>query len=391
MSEKVLFVDDDPNTLVVYQRFLQRKFEVEVAGGAEEALALIGKGASYAVIVADMEMPGMSGTEFLEKTRLSSPDTVRMMLTGSIDPQTAIEAINKGSVYRFLSKPCPADVFALAIEEALKQYRLVTAERELLEQTLAGSIKVLVDMLALVEPAAFVVGERVRDYLRDFGTARRSPDAWTFEVAALLSQIRFIALPSEVTEKVRKGKPLDVNESEMMARATGASHDLIRNIPRLQLVAEIVLSQQKNYDGSGYPQDGASETAIPYGARLLKIFSEIVDWENRGGSLREALAHMEGNPGQFDPALVVEVLERFRIDPSDTPTGAKEIREVALADLAIGQILMASIMTSAGLVVLAGGSKITRLLLERVRNFAAIQRLVEPFRIEVKRPPMPTP
>ena len=382
MSEKVLFVDDDPNTLLVYQRYLKRKFEVDVANGAEEALALIGNGAAYAVIIADMEMPGMSGTEFLERTRQSSPETVRMMLTGSIDPQTAVEAINKGSVYRFLAKPCPAEDFSRAVEEALKQYRLVTAERELLEQTLAGSIRMVVDMLALVEPAAFGVGERVRDYLRDFGAARRSPDSWTFEVAALLGQVRFIALPAEVAEKVRKGKPLDPHENEMMVRATGTSHDMIRHIPRLRLVSEIVLYQQKNYDGTGFPQDEVAGEAIPYGARLLKIFSEIVDWENRGASLLEALVHMQSLPAQFDAALIGEVSESFKIDVAAMPVRTQEMRDVTLADLAIGQLLVCNIMTAAGLVVLAGGNKITHLLLQRVRNFASTQRLVEPFVIE---------
>jgi response regulator RpfG family c-di-GMP phosphodiesterase len=382
MSECILFVDDDPNTLLTYQRGLRNKFEVEVAIGAGEALALIGAGRSYAVIVADMHMPGMSGTEFLERTREIAPDAVRIMLTGTVSPSTAVEAINRGSVYRFLAKPLPSDMLALALEEALKQYRLIMAERQLLEETLAGSIKVLVDMLALVEPASFAMGERIRDYMRTFIAARRPADSWVLEIAALLSQIRFIAIPGVVAEKIRKGTSLLPGESEMLARATGASHDLINNIPRLRPVAEIVLYQQKNQDGTGFPQDAISGGDIPYGARLLKIVTEVVTWESNGYSALEALVHMRKSPEQFDAALVGEVVDCFKIEVIDLPAPARERREIALSELATGQRLLANILTPAGLVVVAGGSEVTRLLLERIRNFASVQQLIEPFVIE---------
>lgn len=70
------------------------------------------------------------------------------MLTGNSDQQTAIDAVNEGNIFRFLTKPCPPEMLAGALHAGIRQYQLVTAEKELLEKTLRGSIKVLTDVLS---------------------------------------------------------------------------------------------------------------------------------------------------------------------------------------------------------------------------------------------------
>ena len=97
----------------------------------------------YAVVVSDMRMPGMDGIELLSKIKARSPETIRVMLTGTGDFDTAINAINEGSIFRFLSKPCSKEVMAQTLTAALAQYRLVTAEKQIMEQTLSGCIRVL--------------------------------------------------------------------------------------------------------------------------------------------------------------------------------------------------------------------------------------------------------
>ena len=155
MRERILLVDDDSNVLDGYRRSLSREFLLETAIGSDEALPLIERNGPYAVIVSDMRMPGMNGIQLLSAVRNASPDTIRVILTGNADLQTAIDAINEGSIFRFLIKPCDREVMARTLTAALMQYRLVTAEKELLEQTLSGSIQVLTEVLSLVNPAAF--------------------------------------------------------------------------------------------------------------------------------------------------------------------------------------------------------------------------------------------
>ena len=120
--KRILFVDDDANALQAYQRVLRRRFEIDTALGAEEALEAIHRRGPYAVVVADMRMPKMTGVAFLAQVRDIAPQTVRMVLTGNADEQTETDAIERGCVFRFLTKPCPLDALAEALEAALAEY-----------------------------------------------------------------------------------------------------------------------------------------------------------------------------------------------------------------------------------------------------------------------------
>jgi len=182
VTRKVLFVDDEPNVLSGIRRQLGRQYEMDTADGGQAGLEAIAGRGPYAVVVSDMRMPGMDGAQFLALVRERSPDTVRMMLTGNSDLQTAIEAVNRGNIFRFLNKPCPPEDIARALDAGLEQFRLVCAEKELLEKTLAGSIRVLVDMLSLVNPGAFGRASRVRRYMRHMADGLGLPDPWMYEL-----------------------------------------------------------------------------------------------------------------------------------------------------------------------------------------------------------------
>src|SRR5258706_15301543 len=131
MAERILLVDDDPNLLDGYRRSLSRDFLMETALGAQLALKLAAENGPYAVIVSDMRMPGMDGVQFLSKIKAQSPDTIRVMLTGNADMDTAVHAINEGSIFRFLNKPCSKETLAKTLTAALVQYRMVIAEKQL--------------------------------------------------------------------------------------------------------------------------------------------------------------------------------------------------------------------------------------------------------------------
>jgi len=132
MTAKVLLVDDDANALASYRRGLRDQFEVETAIDGQQGLELLEERGPFAVVVADMRMPGMNGIQFLSQVKERAPDTVRMMLTGYADVETAISAVNTGRLFRFLSKPCPSQELADSIRAGVREYHSVTAEREAL-------------------------------------------------------------------------------------------------------------------------------------------------------------------------------------------------------------------------------------------------------------------
>jgi DNA-binding NtrC family response regulator len=129
MSDKILFVDDDPNILDAYKRQLRRQFSIETATGAEEGLKAIKVNGPYAVVISDLRMPGMDGNQFLSRVKELAPDSIRMMLTGFADLKTAMDAINSGNIFRLLTKPCAKDILTEAISAGLEQHKKIAASK----------------------------------------------------------------------------------------------------------------------------------------------------------------------------------------------------------------------------------------------------------------------
>ena len=134
IGDRVLFVDDEISALRGYQRVLHGEFSVSTAVGGEQGLAAIQANGPYAVVVSDMKMPGMNGAEFLSRVRERAPETVRMLLTGYADLQSAIDAVNRGNIFRFLTKPCEKETLIEAINRGLEQYRSTVTQKEIVKK-----------------------------------------------------------------------------------------------------------------------------------------------------------------------------------------------------------------------------------------------------------------
>jgi DNA-binding NtrC family response regulator len=131
MKSCVLVIDDDANLLSAMRRQFREKLDLHTAQGGEEALTKVREQKlNPAVVICDMRMPGMDGVQTLAAMREAAPDATRLMLTGNADLKTTVDALSGGHIFRFLSKPCPAETLSAAIDAALNQHRLVTARRE---------------------------------------------------------------------------------------------------------------------------------------------------------------------------------------------------------------------------------------------------------------------
>jgi response regulator RpfG family c-di-GMP phosphodiesterase len=171
------------------------------------------RSAPYSVVVSDQRMPRMDGVTFLANIRGIAPATVRVLLTGQADMESAIAAINEGNIFRFLTKPCPTTVMLKALSDCIEQHRLILAEKVLLEQTLRGSIKALIDILCLANPIAFGRATRVRRSVEQLLTCFEIRERWPVEVAAMLSQIGCVTLPPATVEKLYRLHPLSPGPS----------------------------------------------------------------------------------------------------------------------------------------------------------------------------------
>jgi DNA-binding NtrC family response regulator len=123
MQNRVLFVDDDLNILDGYKRQLRKQFDIETAEGGEKGLDAVKNKGPFAVIVSDLRMPGMDGNQFLAHVKEVAPDSTRILLTGYADLKSAIEAINNGSIFRLLTKPCDRADLIQTLENGIDQYK----------------------------------------------------------------------------------------------------------------------------------------------------------------------------------------------------------------------------------------------------------------------------
>jgi len=368
---RVLCVDDEPMVLEGLSLHLRARFEVLTAPGGEEGLEMLKYNGPFAVVVSDMRMPGMSGAEFLALAHQRAPDTVRMLLTGYADLDSAVAAINQGHVYRFLSKPCPAPLMVQAVTAAVEQYRLIQSERVLLEQTLAGAIRTLVEVLSLANPVAFGRAVRLKRLASKLCDQLEIDARWHIEAAAQLSQLGCVTLPPEVAEKLYFGQDLSPGEQAQAERLPAVADQLLGNIPRLEPVREILSLQNARFDGGG---DGtwtkARGEALPLGARMLRLIVDYDRLEAGGASAAQALGSLSAREGVYDPAL----LEALKAVAGGR---AQEVRELPLSALRPGMVLAEDLRSRAGLLLVARGHGLTQSLLERMKNL----QVREPVRV----------
>ena len=123
---KVLCVDDEPGLLRSLRWLLRGQYEVAVASSGIDGLALLGA-ETFDVVISDQRMPGMTGTEFLERARQVSPRSIRLLLTGYSDFNAVLSSVNDSEVFRFISKPWDNQKLLETVGDAAKVARMTQA------------------------------------------------------------------------------------------------------------------------------------------------------------------------------------------------------------------------------------------------------------------------
>jgi ActR/RegA family two-component response regulator len=361
MTEKILLVDDDSNILDAYRRSLSREFTLETALGPEQALKLLTDNGPYAVIVVDMRMPGMDGLQLLTRIKTISPDTVRIMLTGNADMETAINAINEGSIFRFLNKPCSKDLMAKTLTAALVQYRLVVVEKQLLEQTLSASIQVLTEVLSLVNPAAFSRAERARRYIQHVALSMKLGNTWQYEVAAMMSQLGCVTLPPETIDAVYAGEKLTPNEQTQYDAHPSVAFDLLSKIPRLEPIAWMIKHQNQplHEAGPGEPLE------MRKGAEILRLTLAYENLIHKGKSRTEAVHTLSRQNSDFSADFFAALMT---LDPN---AEEGQLRRLRIEDLAPGMIIQQEVRTPDNMLLVSKGQEVSPALLLKLKNFHA--------------------
>ena len=376
MNEHVLCVDDEPAVLTGLVRNLGKRFVLHTEGSGKAGLDRIASDGPYAVVVSDMRMPGMDGIAFLSEVSRIAPDTTRMMLTGNADQETARAAINEGQIFRFLTKPCDPEQLAQSLTAAIDYHRRITVERELLEDTLRGAVKVLTEVLGLVNPTAFGRASQLARCVQHMTATLGLPDAWRFEVAAMLSQLGCVTVLPETLDAVQAGQDVSDAERERLAAHASVARDLLCHIPRLETVAEMIVRQDEAVVEEATEPISARDP-VSLGAQLLRV-AKIFDSElSRGASSEQARAKLRAPGQECDPLLVAA------LDDYQPEGGAKVLKTVNPRRLAAGMVLAEPLSTTAGVLLVHSGQEVSIALRARLEEFSRSGQLAEAVRVWV--------
>lgn len=359
-NRRVLLVDDHVEFLESVRELLAARFEVHTARSGAEALALCARHGPFAAVVSDYGMPGMNGIQLLAELRQLCPDTARILLTGCSDLALAVEALEEGAVFRFLTKPPRPERLVDSVATAVERCRERDEERLLTEQlqftcevlselhrTLDGRLASAHDarranlreadrtlLEALVRLARHRDDEtgahlaRVSAYCRFFAQALRADghhhatiDAdWVRDLgwAAPLHDVGKVAIPDAILFKPGK---LDEAEWVVMRTHAAIGAEILRGLAPgaghelLELAGELAWTHHERWDGRGYPRGLAGE-AIPLAGRIMAL-ADCYDALTSERPYKRAWTHAEAvaelrrqRGGAFDPTLVDCVLAR---------------------------------------------------------------------------------
>ncbi|TXG99490.1 MAG: response regulator [Rhodocyclaceae bacterium] len=414
----LLCVDDEPNILSALRRLLRpHGYQVTIANSGAEALAIMEEQA-FDLVISDMRMPEMDGARFLEQVKRRWPDTVRLLLTGYADVTSTVDAINKGEIYRYISKPWDDNELLLIVRQALERkalerekvrLELLTArqneelrdlnanlELKVMERTVElrkahdkvktsflTSIKVFANLIELRGSNLAGHSRRVADLGRKIANRMElSPaDSQDVFLAGLLHDIGKIGLPDLLL--VKPVPQMTGEELGLYRKHPIKGEQSVMALEELRGAARIVRSHHERFDGQGYP-DGLMGDSIPIGARILSVANDYDGLQIGSLSVRRYSQEdakkliAEGKGKRYDPQVIEAFLDIVgKVEVRDTG----EI-ELGVADLKPGMILSRDLLSRDGVLLLAADYILDANLIRQIRDYAASENIV--MRIHVR-------
>jgi len=431
-SHTILCVDDEQNILNSLTRIFRKKgWEVHTALGGREALSIAEK-EPLAVIISDQRMPEMTGIEFLEQVKGIKPDSVRILLTGYAELDAVVGAINRGEVWRYVTKPWDNDTLLATVQQALDHYLLVVENKRLtdltsqqneelkelnsnleekvqlrteeitkknkllnalyeeLDASFVESVSLFANLLEIRDYHASVhsrkIGSLSREVAEKLGMAEgKLKDV---EIAALLHDIGKIGVPDQVIRT-----PLtDLTDEELSLyrRHPEIGEAAVRNVKRLKRAGLLIRRHHELYDGSGFP-DGLKGENIPDGSRIIcnaDSLYRMADTSSVGEaySLEKAVEYIEHRKGSFfDPMLVEIFMDVLKTKRDEIAQRA--VKEVTIGDLSEGMKLAGDLITGSGILLAPEGAIIKGGYLEKILSFNMIDPIAGKILVFVEETP----
>lgn len=408
----ILFVDDEENILSSLRRlFRSSEYQISVASSGADALAIMEQ-QNIDLVVSDMRMPQMNGAELLEIIQQRWPETMRILLTGYSDIRMTIDAINKGNIYRYISKPWDDDEILLTVRQALERKGLEREKHRLealalkqneelkqlnatlearvqqrteevhqtmgflevahkqLKESFLTSIKVFSGLIELRERSLAGHSRRVADMARALGKRLQvgEQELQDIFIAGLLHDIGKIGVHDKVLVKPFIMLVGEEREEAMRHPVTGQA--VLMGLEPLHGAAKLIRSHHERFDGMGYP-DGLAGESIPLGARVLAVANDF-DAVQIGTQLSKRLSETEaveyildGRAKRYDPLVV----DAFKQMMGGKASEGYEVVGLKSDKLQPGMVLARDIVSKEGVMLLARDYVLSAAIIDQIHNF----------------------
>lgn len=310
-KQTVLLVDDEENNLQLLKRTFRGKYNLLTAHNGVEALDVVKQhGDKIALIVSDQKMPVMEGTEFLKKVRETNPQIIKILLTGHVDTDILVSAINDCDLFQYILKPFEPKELEIAVENGISKYSMASNNKVFyneLRELFYKTIRAISNALDTKDSYTNGHSLRVTLYSMILAKELNLDDSYMedIEIAGLLHDIGKIAMPKSILCK--NGKLTD-EEFLVMKSHPLRGAKIVINIKKLQMISEWVKAHHEKWDGRGYP-DGLKGTEIPLPGRIIAL-ADTYDAMTSTRPYRTALSHEVAiseikrcSGTQFDPEL----------------------------------------------------------------------------------------
>ena len=361
MNNKILCVDDEESILRGFQLNLRKDFELHLASNGVEGLKVFDQEGGFALVLSDMRMPQMDGATMLSEIKKRDPEVVTVLLTGHTDFESAMSAVNEGSIFRMLSKPCPPEMLIRVLGDGLAQHDLIKSKRILLDQTLRGAVDALAQSLSTAKPLFFGRAQRVRRIANELSDMLKLEDAWRVDIASIFSQLAYISLPESVTEDVYYKRDLTSEVKEMVRKFPEETEKIIEKIPGLEDVVEILgkLTVQHRFEED-------DDTGLRKAASILRVALDFDYYEEQGHDRSLIVQTLKSRKDDYDPE-VTECLSQLLVVAEQK----YRLEEITIRKLEVGMRLAQELRLSDGLLVASSGADVDRQLLKVIRNYVS--------------------
>jgi response regulator RpfG family c-di-GMP phosphodiesterase len=406
----ILLIDDDLDLLSTLAEQLRWEgYKVTPCPSAPEGLARL-REASFAAIISDQNMPGMTGLEFFAQARELQPNASRILITGVLALDTVVGAINQGEIFRFLAKPWSRAELLATVENAVQRYRLLTdnvrlrADTMKLNRQLAAANAELLEKLEqltaqkqqldaahealntnfehslelcyrIMNTFYPLLGARTKAVV-ELCRKMAATDDLSFEdrrvlaTSAWLHDIGLIGVKREVLHKVfHHPKDCQPEDWTLIQQHPVYGQTLAGFIDSLDAVGATIRAHHERFDGRGYPDRLAGEM-IPWTARLLAVAAAYVE---TGLSPAQATQHLVKESGSaFDPEAV-----RLFCKATQTAELPRTVTEVRVADLKPGMALADGIFSPSGLLLIPEGQKLNETTIAKIRKHNLLNHVTQ--------------